>query len=456
MRIRTTTALSASLLLAAGVAVGQMAIALSARAATPTDWSTYRGDAAGNLYIAGDLGSVDPGGPDSVVVLDPSGELLRRIALPASQIAVTPDGSTLLVDYYDWDKGQAYALSQPDDASAPVGSAGLPAPYGPAENGSIVYGKDGDIWVADAAGDDPRLLIGGPDTDAWPIYSRDGSRTACSSGGPRARSRGSCSRTPTAAISFPSRRNRATSPGPTGPRTGCTSSPNGPSTGSSPSRCSPPTAARPSGRWTWAASSRSTWPGSGHPTGGDRSSPDTQGRARTRSRCTPSASTARACAPSGTPHPAVRSGTWRSRPTAPAVAYWNFEPGVGSGFNLYRARSRHRRPEGAVTGPGHARSGLRASIPARRHDRSSSRPSRTARPRRADSQLVIAPLDGSTPARTLGPAFADGDRESYDISPDGTTVMFDLGGATWFIDIATGVATEAPEYMPDQPSWQRR
>ena len=103
------------------------------------------------------------------MVLDPDAQLLRRIALPASQIAVTPDGGTLLVNYYDWDKVQAYSLAQPT-------SAGLPAPYGPAENGSIVYGKDGDVWVADAGGSNPRALIAGPETDAWPIHSRDGSR----------------------------------------------------------------------------------------------------------------------------------------------------------------------------------------------------------------------------------------------------------------------------------------
>ena len=73
-----------------------------------------------------------------------------------------------------------------------------------------------------------------------------------------------------------------------------------------------------------------------------------------------------------------------------------------------------------------------------------------------DGQLVIAPLDGSAPGVALGPAYASGDRESFDISPDGKTVILDLAGVTWFIDTATGIAKEAPDYMPNQPSWQRR
>ena len=68
-------------------------------------------DAAGDLYIGGDKGPVNGGDPDSVVILDPSGKLKRRITVAGSQIAVTPDGTTLLVDYYDWDKVQAYGLA---------------------------------------------------------------------------------------------------------------------------------------------------------------------------------------------------------------------------------------------------------------------------------------------------------------------------------------------------------
>ena len=73
-----------------------------------------------------------------------------------------------------------------------------------------------------------------------------------------------------------------------------------------------------------------------------------------------------------------------------------------------------------------------------------------------DSQLVIAPIDGSMPGRPLGPSYAGSDKESIDISPDGTTVILDLAGVTWLIDIATGTTTQSTEYLPNQPSWQRR
>ncbi len=51
-------------------------------------------------------------------------------------------------------------------------------PYGVADNGAIAFVKAGDIWVADASGDDPRLLIGGTGNDTRPLYSRDGTRFA--------------------------------------------------------------------------------------------------------------------------------------------------------------------------------------------------------------------------------------------------------------------------------------
>jgi Tol biopolymer transport system component len=52
----------------------------------------------------------------------------------------------------------------------------LPAPYGLADNGSIVYSADGAIRIADADGTDPRVLIEGPAEDVAPILSNDGTR----------------------------------------------------------------------------------------------------------------------------------------------------------------------------------------------------------------------------------------------------------------------------------------
>jgi Tol biopolymer transport system component len=51
----------------------------------------------------------------------------------------------------------------------------LPTPYGPAANGSLVYDRDGDIYVADREVSHERLLIGGLANDYAATWSRDGS-----------------------------------------------------------------------------------------------------------------------------------------------------------------------------------------------------------------------------------------------------------------------------------------
>jgi Tol biopolymer transport system component len=52
----------------------------------------------------------------------------------------------------------------------------LPAPFGVAANGVIVYSADGDIRAADPDGSDPRALVSGPEDDVGPLLSSDGTR----------------------------------------------------------------------------------------------------------------------------------------------------------------------------------------------------------------------------------------------------------------------------------------
>jgi WD40-like Beta Propeller Repeat len=52
----------------------------------------------------------------------------------------------------------------------------VPPPFGPAENGRLVYSADGDIVIRDALQSTPRVLIGGPTDDHDPGYSPDGTR----------------------------------------------------------------------------------------------------------------------------------------------------------------------------------------------------------------------------------------------------------------------------------------
>jgi Tol biopolymer transport system component len=52
----------------------------------------------------------------------------------------------------------------------------LPAPFGPAANGVILFSAGGDIRIAGVDGGDSRTLIGGPARDIAPLLSPDGSR----------------------------------------------------------------------------------------------------------------------------------------------------------------------------------------------------------------------------------------------------------------------------------------
>jgi hypothetical protein len=54
----------------------------------------------------------------------------------------------------------------------------VPAPFGPAVNGAIVYSWLGDIYARDTFAAEPRLLVAGPDEDAIAGYSRDGTKMA--------------------------------------------------------------------------------------------------------------------------------------------------------------------------------------------------------------------------------------------------------------------------------------
>jgi hypothetical protein len=58
------------------------------------------------------------------------------------------------------------------------GQRRVPAPFGPARNGLIPYTSNGDIYVGDPVTGTTRLLLGGPESDASPGYSPDGTKLA--------------------------------------------------------------------------------------------------------------------------------------------------------------------------------------------------------------------------------------------------------------------------------------
>jgi dipeptidyl aminopeptidase/acylaminoacyl peptidase len=52
----------------------------------------------------------------------------------------------------------------------------LPAPYGPAANGQIAFAGEGDIYTVDPETGVSTALVTGPEVDADPVWSRDGTR----------------------------------------------------------------------------------------------------------------------------------------------------------------------------------------------------------------------------------------------------------------------------------------
>ena len=60
----------------------------------------------------------------------------------------------------------------------------VPAPFGPARNGEIVSSADGDIYLVDPLAHSSSPLIAGPTFDFGPVFSRDGTRFSFLRGGP--------------------------------------------------------------------------------------------------------------------------------------------------------------------------------------------------------------------------------------------------------------------------------
>jgi Tol biopolymer transport system component len=52
----------------------------------------------------------------------------------------------------------------------------LPAPFGPAANGLLVFSADGDIHTSDPVTGETKAIVTGPDDDVDPVWSRDGTQ----------------------------------------------------------------------------------------------------------------------------------------------------------------------------------------------------------------------------------------------------------------------------------------
>jgi hypothetical protein len=72
-----------------------------------------------------------------------------------------------------------------------------------------------------------------------------------------------------------------------------------------------------------------------------------------------------------------------------------------------------------------------------------------------DSRLCYGPLDGSTSAVPIGPAYYDYQvRKGYEFSPDGTKVILFLTDKSVLIDLATGEWQDL-DVAGDWVAWQR-
>ena len=139
-------------------------------------------------------------------------------------------------------------------------------------------------------------------------------------------------------------------------------------------------------------------------------------------------------------------------PDGRTAVYWNLDPDATTGFTAPRIhvldidtgadRVRTFRPDGADESDPHLSPDGRQVLSTRWLPGN-------------EFRLQVGPLDGSSPARLIGPTFgASGDTHAA-FSPDGTQVALSLTGQTpVFIDLATGATTSGPTVFSIS-NWQR-
>lgn len=138
-------------------------------------------------------------------------------------------------------------------------------------------------------------------------------------------------------------------------------------------------------------------------------------------------------------------------PDGSLLAYWNWEPsdaGVLDGYLHVRDldsgvdhRVQVRSRLEAEINPVFSSDGLTLAVEAQSESAEL-------------SELVVAPVDGSTPGIAVGPHFSYKDERAYAFSPDGTRIVLVINGVTSLVEIATGVTTAMPG-IPSLPTWQR-
>jgi hypothetical protein len=115
-------------------------------------------------------------GADEQAVEPPSAPL---IDIRSRVRPVSPDGepAVRLGGWAMMERSRGVALpSKVSAATSATPEPALPAPFGPARNGALVYSADGDVYRLGTADGVPSVIIGGPTDDHDPLFSRDGSK----------------------------------------------------------------------------------------------------------------------------------------------------------------------------------------------------------------------------------------------------------------------------------------
>jgi Tol biopolymer transport system component len=332
-------------------------------------------------------------------------------------------------------------------------------PYGPAANGSLVYEQDGDIYLADALGQDARAIITGPEQDGGgPTFSHDGTRFAFMRTGPGATQHLMVARTDgthivqlTGPIDWgawsPDDTTLAVHQSLEGRPTLAVVAADG-----SGSRTLGLGAVEPAGYVDWRPTEGQELIFTAHPTAGSTDlgfyaiHPDGTGLRRIGDIRTGESQVAPLQISLQNP---VLS------PDGSTVAYWSWESKDGGEPGSYM----HIRD--LVTGQDRRLWLDPASEP---EDLPHFSPDGQSllftvyHPTSAlQQQLVVARLDGSQPATPIGPEFDYNNRTGEGFSPDGTKVFLTMNApaGTTIIDVATGVGIGTSASIPTLPDWQR-
>jgi hypothetical protein len=338
----------------------------------------------------------------------------------------------------------------------------LPAPYGPAGNGSIVYDATGDIYLADATGANATVLVGGSTVDCCAGFSRDGTRIAFMRDGDGTTSDLMVARADgTGAVQVASNTDNydwspdgsqlvahqvvSGKPKLSIVRADGTGTPTTLDLGG----------VEPLDFVAWRPVDGAEILFIGSPQAGSPQvglygiSPDGTGE-----RAIGAISTSESARSNPADHLSLQAPVLS--PDGTTILYGNWEAdGAGVMGSYLHERDLTTGQDRRFTFDDHSTS--LGTVPVFSPDGKSFIVTAVSKKTAGMAQLVVASADGSLPAVAVGPEYSYQDRQGYSFSPDGTKVLLDLNpGLSYILDVTGGSGTPLKQYLPNYPSWQRR